>query len=129
MIPVPFLIGGAVLATGAILLSGDDDKKPSGEQQTKRVLSESQLPPYAKKKFEMKRRDNADDDTAIDFKEIEKMFAAGKSNYSIKNELQLLELKAKRQRNAKAMNFIANYYHRLGDYQKADKCYKLGCSF
>lgn len=130
MTPAHLLIGGAILA-GAILLSDDDDKKQSSEeQQTKRILSENQLPSYAKKKLEMKRREeNFSDDAAIDFKEIEKMFAAGKSKYNIKNELQLLELKAKRQRNARAMNFIANYYHRLGDSQKVTACYELACSF
>lgn len=125
---IPLLIGGGALLAGAILLSDDDDKKPSGEQHTTRILSESQLPPGVKQKLAMKRRDDSDG-TAIDFTEVEKMFAAGKSKYNIKNELQLLELKAKRQGDARALYFIADYYQRLGDSQRATACYELGCSF
>lgn len=118
------------MATGAILLSDDDDKQPSTEQQTKRVLSESQLPPYVKKKLEMKRRDNADDDTAIDFKEIENMLSRPRrSNAGIKNVLQQLEQQAVNQRDAFTMNKVAIYYGKIHEHNDADRCFELGKKF
>lgn len=56
MIPVPFLIGAAVLGVGAYALSDDDkSNSPPAESKSTRIVSESQLPLYAKHKLEEKR--------------------------------------------------------------------------
>lgn len=120
------VVGGVAVAA----LSDDDDKQPSSEQQTKRILSESQLPSAVKHKLEKKRHDNSDDDTAIDFVEIENMLSRPRrSNAGIKNALQQLEQQAVNQRDAFTMNKVAIYYGKIHEHNDADRCFELGKKF
>ncbi|MBQ6297459.1 MAG: hypothetical protein IJK81_07175 [Selenomonadaceae bacterium] len=57
-----------------------------------------------------------------DFERIDNMLSKGCALYSIKNELQLIELRAKNRRDVTAMNTIADYYDQIGNYQKAWYC-------
>lgn len=66
-------------------------------------------------------QDNTSDFSA-DFERIDNMLSSGFDVYNIKNELQLIELRAKNRRDVAAMNTVANYYERIGHYQKAWHC-------
>ena len=64
-----------------------------------------------------------------DFFVIDRMFANGADNYYIKEELLTIQRKAEKQRDAEAMNKIADYYQRISEYQKAFSCRDEAKSF
>ena len=129
MIP-PLLIGAAVLGIGAYALSDDDkSNSPPAESNSHRVLSENQLPAYAKRKLEEKRNRSggaaeASDSFDQDFSRIENMLSQDEHHDVIRDALQEIAKRANAHRNAEAMNKVGLYYHEIYNYDAARKCFE-----
>lgn len=135
MIPVPFLIGATVLGIGAYALSDDDkSNSPPAESNSHRVLSESQLPAYAKRKLEEKRNRSGGAAEASefvcsnsfdqDFSRIENMLSQDEHHDVIRDALQEIAKRADTHRNAGAMMKVAFYYQDIYDVTAARKCFE-----
>lgn len=130
MIPVPFLIGATVLGIGAYALSDDDkSNSPPAESNSHRVLSENQLPAYAKHKLEEKRNRSggaaaASDSFDQDFSRIENMLSQDEHHDVIRDALQEIAKRADTHRNAGAMMKVAFYYQDIYDVTAARKCFE-----
>ena len=129
MIP-PLLIGAAVLGIGAYALSDDDkSNSPPAESNSHRVLSENQLPAYAKRKLEEKRNRSdgaaaASDSFDQDFSRIENMLSQDEHHDVIRDALQKIAKRADTHRNAGAMMKVAFYYQDIYDVTAAQKCFE-----
>lgn len=130
MIPLPWLIGAAVLGIGAYALSDDDkSKSPPAESSSRRILSENQLPRYTKHKLEEKRNRSggaaaASDSFDQDFSRIENMLSQDEHHDVIRDALQEIAKRADTHRNAGAMMKVGLYYHEIYNYDAAQKCFE-----
>ena len=126
---IPVIIGAAALAAGAGYALGKSDtpKKIVVNTVTQKAeVSEDyvkwQLDRAGKDFSQSGGHEQTNDAFESDFKRIDNMLSSSCDRSSINNELQLIELRAKNRRDVAAMNTVANYYERIGHYQKAFNC-------
>ena len=118
---IPVLIGAAVGLAGAALLSGDD--KSQQPDTRKRQVSEDYVSQYlrqAGKGLPCKTRKG--DDFSDEFARVDSLLARSAHVDQIRNELHSIERTAKNLRDVTALSKVAEYYDRIGAYQKAWYC-------
>ena len=68
-------------------------------------------------------------DFKTDFAEVDALLNGNKDMYALKTKLMFIRRKAENQRAAAAMNELASYYKKLGEYIQAEECSELAGRF
>lgn len=70
-----------------------------------------------------------DNDFKADFAEVDALLNGNKDMYAIRTKLMFIRRKAENQRATAAMNELASYYKKLGEYIQAEECSELARRF
>ena len=68
-------------------------------------------------------------DFKTDFAEVDALLNGNKEMYALRTKLMFIRRKAENQRAATAMNELASYYKKLGEYIQAEECSELARKF
>ena len=118
---IPVLIGAAAVGLGAALLSDDEPKHQEVTREKHylnsdevRQLKRSGRIKTAGDSENVPQAQSSSNSFAKDFKMIEELMSNPKiKNYAIRNELQLIKLRAKKQHDAAAADLVEYYDSKL----------------
>ncbi len=117
---IPVLIGAAAVGLAGAALLSDDDKSAQAVTKEKFPVSEDYVMQQLSRAGKKLPGDSSNDETLSaedfgrDFERIENMLANPQiTNYTIKNELESIRIKAKRRGDEKTLNFVEYYREKL----------------